>query len=34
MEKIKERTSASSTNDIDVFSEGLESVDCRAILFN
>ena len=32
--KAKERSSASSTDDTDVFGEGLESADCKAILFN
>ena len=32
--KIKEESSASSTDDTDVFGEGLESADCKAILFN
>ena len=32
--KVKEESSASSTDDTDVFGEGLESADCKAILFN
>ena len=32
--KVKEGSSASSTDDTDVFGEGLESADCNAILFN
>ena len=33
-EKSKERKSASSTDDTDVFGDGLESDDCKTILFN
>ena len=32
--KVKEGSSASSTDDTDVFGEGLESTDCKAILLN
>ena len=32
--KVKEGSSASSTDDTDVFGEGFESADCEAILFN
>ena len=32
--KVKEGGSASSTDDTDVFGDGLESADCKAILFN
>ena len=32
--KIKERSSASSADNTYVFGEGLESADCKAILFN
>ena len=32
--KLKEGSSASSTDYTDVIGEGLESVDCKAILFN
>ena len=32
--KVKEGSSASSTDDTDVFGDGLESADCKAILFN
>ena len=32
--KVKEGSSASSTGDTDVFGDGLESADCKAILFN
>ena len=32
--KVKEGSSASSTDDTYVFGEGLESADCKAILFN
>ena len=32
--KVKEANSASLTNNADVFGEGLESADCKAISFN
>ena len=32
--KVKEGSSATSTDDTDVFGERLESADCKAILFN
>ena len=32
--KIKEGSSASSADDTDVFGEGLDSADCKVILFN
>ena len=32
--KVKEGSSVSSTDDTDVFGEGLESADCKANLFN
>ena len=32
--KLKEGSSASSTDDTDVIGEGLESADCKAISFN
>ena len=32
--KLKEGSSASSTDDTNVFGEGLESADCKAILYN
>ena len=32
--KVKEGSSASSTDDTDVFGDGLESADCKAILLN
>ena len=32
--KVKEGSSASSTDDTDVFGEGLELADCKGILFN
>ena len=32
--KVKEGSSASSTDDTDVFDEGCESADCKTILFN
>ena len=32
--KVKERSSASSTDDADVFGNGLEWADCKMILFN
>ena len=32
--KVKEESSASSTNDTDVFGDGLESAYCKVILFN
>ena len=32
--KVREGSSASSTDNTDVFGDGLESADCKAILFN
>ena len=32
--RVKEGSSAISTDDTDVFAEGLESADCKSILFN
>ena len=32
--KVKEGSSASSTDDTDAFGEGFESADCKAVLFN
>ena len=32
--KLKEGSSASSTDDTNVFGDGLESADCKAILYN
>ena len=32
--KVKEGGSASSTDNTNVFGEGLESADCKSILFN
>ena len=32
--KVKEGSSASSTDATDVFGDGLESADCKIILFN
>ena len=34
IKRVKEGGSASPTDDADVFAEGLESADCKAILFN
>ena len=32
--KVKEESSATSIDDTDVFGKGLESADCKAVLFN